>query len=59
MVMVGKPRRCLPVESRGFVRAEFFENLVGLVVELSSAVLGGRGFEHGLCLAITFSKFIR
>ena len=37
---VGKPCRRLPVESRGSVRAEFLDKLVGLVVGLSSPVLG-------------------
>ena len=37
---VGKPCRRLLVESRDSVRAEFLDKLVGLVVELSSPVLG-------------------
>ena len=34
------------MESRGWVRAEFLDKLVGLVVELSSSVLGVVGSIH-------------
>lgn len=43
MVRVGKACRRLPVQSRGSVQADFLNKLIGLVVELSSPVLGVRG----------------